>query len=80
MITISFSDKHPSKGVGTVVHYDYEPIIAEGWLNCDVREIVHLYEDLWLSEIDTWHRELSEKAVSLTRWWWITPGSLVILW
>ncbi len=80
MSIISFSDEIPCDGAGTLIHYDYEPIIAEGWLNCDVREIVHLYEDFWLSEIDNWHRELSEKAVGLTRWWWITPGSRLILW
>ncbi len=80
MSIISFSDEIPSDGVGTLISYDYELVIVEGWPNFDVREIVHLYEDCWLSEIDAWHRELSEQAVDLTRWWWITPGSRLTLW
>ncbi len=80
MRVIFLSDKLPNEGAGTLVHYDHEPIMVEGWSTCDVREVVHLHEDAWLSEIESWHRELSEQAVGLTRWWWLSPGSRLILW
>ena len=75
-----FSDALPREGGGVLIHYEYEPVAVEGWTTCDIREIVRLNEDAWLSEIDTWHRELSEQATELTRWWWLLPGSRLILW
>ncbi len=75
-----FSDELPREGSGVLIHYEHEPLVVEGWTTCDIREIVRLNEDAWLSEIDTWHRELSERATELTQWWWLLPGSRLILW
>lgn len=80
MREIFFADKLPYEGAGTLIHYDHEPVTVDGWSTCDVREIIHVHEDAWLSEIESWHRELSEQAIGLTRWWWLSLGSRLILW
>ncbi len=77
---IFLSDELPHDGIGILIHYEHEPVIVAGWTTIDVREIVSLNEDKWLAEIDFWHRELSERATELTRWWWLLPGSRLTLW
>ncbi len=77
---IVLSDELPREGSGILIHYEHELAKVEGWTPCDVREIVSRNEDRWLSEIDSWHRNLSERAIKLTRWWPLLPGSRLILW
>lgn len=77
---IFFSDELPREGKGMLIHCDHEPVAVAGWVTCDVREIIGINEDAWLSEIDSWCRKLSSQAIGLTRWWWLLPGSRLILW
>jgi len=77
---IIFSDELPDEGSGTLIHYDHESILRDGWVTYDVRETVSLYEDEWLSAIGLWHRKLSENASKLTPWWWLNSGSRLVVW
>lgn len=63
-----------------LIHCEHEPVAVEDWVTCDIREIIGINEDIWLSEIDSWYRKLSAQAIGLTRWWWLFPGSRLILW
>ncbi|MFK5893438.1 MAG: hypothetical protein QM504_09490 [Pseudomonadota bacterium] len=77
---IMFSCEPPREGAGILLHYEHEPVLVEGWTTHDVRKIISLYEDEWLLAIESWHRELSERATKLTQWWWLIPGSRLVLW
>lgn len=77
---IIFSKKLPHHGEGIIIHYEHEPISVNGWLTLDVRPTVAENEDDWLSQIEFWHRSISEQATNLTRWWWLYQGSRLILW
>ena len=77
---IVLSDALPREGSGMLVHYEHEPVSVIDWLYCDVREVVALNEDRWLSEIEAWHRDLSERATDVTKWWPLLPESRLILW
>ena len=67
---IIFSNKAPIGGEGIVIHYEHDPISVEGWATCDLRKTVTENEDDWLSQIESWHRGVSDKAGLLTPWWW----------
>lgn len=77
---IVLSNDLPREGSGILVHYEHQPVKVTGWAYRDVREVVSLNEDQWLSGIEEWHRGLSERAMSLTRWWPLLHGSRLILW
>lgn len=77
---IMFSCELPREGSGILLHYEHEPVSVEGWTTHDIRKIISLHEDEWLLAIESWHRDLSERAVKLTQWWWLIPGSRLILW
>ena len=77
---IKFSCEPPREGGGILLHYEHEPVSVEGWATHDIRKIINLHEDEWLLAIESWHRDLSEYAEKLTQWWWLIPGSRLILW
>lgn len=77
---IIFSHEPPREGIGTLLHFEHEPVSVEGWVTFDIRKIVKIHEDEWLLTIESWHRDLSVRAEKLTRWWWLIPGSRLILW
>lgn len=77
---IVISDKPPTNGTGIYVHYEFHSITIAGWKSQDIRDIVKKNELVWLSDIESWHRELTNKATELTQWWWLLPASRLILW
>ena len=78
--TVILSDALPYEGTGTFFHYGHVSAKVDGWVFCDVREIIGLHEDQWISELDTWHRKLNSRAIELAKWWYLLPASRLMLW
>ena len=77
---IIVSDEPPIDGSGIFLHYEFNRLNVSGWEMQDIRDIVSQNEDIWLSNIENWHKELCKNASELTQWWWLLPASRLILW
>lgn len=77
---IVLSNAPPCVGSGSLLHYEHQHLTVAGWTFVDVRKIVGLNEDQWFSAIETWHRDLSERATCLSKWWPLLPGARLVLW
>lgn len=77
---LTLSDALPTEGSGYLLHYEHDSVSSRGWTSIDARTIIARYEDEWLEDIDSWHRELCTRAYALTRWWGLMPGSRLLLW
>jgi hypothetical protein len=77
---IQFLKNYPSNGKGFLCCYDYDPINIDGWKTVDLRTIISEKEDEWLSQIDGWHRIISNNAISLSKWWPLSSGSRLHIW
>lgn len=77
---IVLSNAPPCVGSGTLLHYEHQHLTVADWTFFDVRKIVDRNEDQWFSAIEIWHRDLSERATNLSKWWPLLPGARLVLW
>jgi hypothetical protein len=80
MIKIEFTEEMPINGTGILCFYNYSPINISGWKNIDLREIIREKEDEWLSELDSWHIDISNRAIRYSEWWPLASGSRIHIW
>jgi hypothetical protein len=77
---IVLSNAPPCVGSGTLLHYEHQHLTVADWTFFDFRKIVDRNEDQWFSAIEIWHRDLSERATYLSKWWPLLPGARLVLW
>jgi hypothetical protein len=77
---IIFAGAPPAGRTGRLVEYAHRTVTAPGWQALDIRTYSRPHGPQWLDEAERWHRELSAAASSLTRWWWLMPGSRIAVW
>ena len=72
---IVLSTELPQGGGGILCHYENEPVSVRGGVPSDIREIVSINEEQWLSELEVWHRDLCELGINTTKWWPLLAAS-----
>ena len=80
MISITLSNKLPSKGQGILLDYQHCAPEADGWEIIDVRQVIAKHEDKWLDYVYKWHGDLQRKLCLNIKWYSLFPFSRLILW
>jgi len=69
----------PDELVGRYAHYEHRCLERNGWEFCDIKGFIRRCRWEWMENLDNWEAELSEMALKVCPWWWLTRASRLYL-
>ncbi|MFH2204159.1 MAG: hypothetical protein ABIJ96_13655, partial [Elusimicrobiota bacterium] len=79
-MNIICSELPPGTSRGRYAHFEHRDLGRDGWRRLDIRAAMTQRRQEWRQSLEAWHAELSRRAASLTRYWWLTDGSRLTAW